>query len=91
MAIAPDAEPPVAPPDIATDQGPATPAPTPPAGDGAGLLSRSPAFRALLAGRAVSSFGDGVGNLALVVHVRPRREQAPPSASCFWSPPCPAC
>ena len=34
------------------------------------LLSRSPAFAALLTARSVSLIGDGVGNLALVVHVQ---------------------
>jgi len=34
------------------------------------LLSRSPAFAALLTARSVSVIGDGVGNLALVVHVQ---------------------
>ena len=35
-----------------------------------GVLSRSPAFAALFTARAVSLLGDGVGNLALVVHVQ---------------------
>lgn len=35
-----------------------------------GILSRSPAFAALFAARAVSLLGDGIGNLALVVHVQ---------------------
>ena len=34
------------------------------------LLSRSPAFAALLTARSVSLVGDGVGSLALVVHVQ---------------------
>lgn len=37
------------------------------------VLSRSPAFRALLIARAVSLVGDGVGSLALVVHVQRTR------------------
>jgi MFS family permease len=35
-----------------------------------GVLSRSPAFSALFLARAVSLLGDGIGTLALVVHVR---------------------
>jgi MFS family permease len=38
-----------------------------------GVLSRSPAFAALAGARAVSLLGDGVGNLALVVHVQTER------------------
>lgn len=38
-----------------------------------GLLSRSPAFTALLGARALSLIGDGVGNLALVVYVQEER------------------
>jgi MFS family permease len=35
-----------------------------------GVLSRSPAFAALFAARTVSLLGDGIGSLALVVHVQ---------------------
>lgn len=35
-----------------------------------GLLSRSPAFAGLVAARGVSLVGDGVGTLALIVHVQ---------------------
>jgi MFS family permease len=41
-----------------------------------GLLSRSPSFTRLLAARAVSLIGDGVGSLALVVHVQQTRGSA---------------
>lgn len=34
------------------------------------VLSRSPAFAALVGGRAVSLLGDGIGGLALIVHVQ---------------------
>jgi MFS family permease len=36
----------------------------------AALISRSPAFAALLSARALSLVGDGVGNLALIVYVQ---------------------
>jgi MFS family permease len=35
-----------------------------------GVLARSPAFRALFVARAVSLVGDGIGTVALVVHVQ---------------------
>lgn len=38
-----------------------------------GVLSRAPTFAALFGARAVSLIGDGVGNLALVVHVQEER------------------